>query len=254
MRAIRDSAVLWPLLLAAMLVQACDKGSFPVAIDPGHTRSGPGATSARGVPEAWFNEQLATVVLEQLRRAGFGQSFLTVEDQASITLPERAARANERHARLFLSLHHDSVQPHYMSDWQYEGRAQRYSDRFSGYSLFVSARNADPRGSLRMAELLGTELRRRQLAPSLHHAEPIAGENRTLIDSARGIYRFDDLVVLKATAMPAVLIEAGLIVNRQDEMQLDSPSFRRTLAGAVTDAVRQFCDQGRRQRRSRPTR
>ena len=155
MRTIRRSlAWLWPLLLAASPVGACDRAGFVIALDPGHTRANPGATSARGVPEVQFNAQLAEVVLRELWRAGFEQAFLTVEDQGPITLPERAARAGERHARLFLSLHHDAVQPQYMSDWVYEGRAQRYSDRFSGYSLFVSARNADEAGSLRMAQLL----------------------------------------------------------------------------------------------------
>jgi N-acetylmuramoyl-L-alanine amidase len=94
-----------------------------------------------------------------------------------------------------------------------------------------------------MAQLLGVEFRRRALVPTLHHAEPIAGENRPLLDPALGIYRFDDLVVLKRAAMPAVLIEAGLIVNRADELQLDSASFRQTLAEAITAAARQFCDE-----------
>jgi N-acetylmuramoyl-L-alanine amidase len=239
----RALAWLWPLLLVASPVAACDSAGFAIAIDPGHTRASPGATSARGVPEVQFNAQLAEVVLRELRRAGFAQSFLTVEDQAPVTLPERPARAEAQHARLFLSLHHDAVQPQYLSDWVYEGRSQRYSDRFSGYSLFVSARNADEARSLRMAQLLGAEFRRRTLVPTLHHAEPIAGENRPLLDPALGIYRFDDLVVLKRAAMPAVLIEAGLIVNRADELQLDSASFRQTLAEAITAAARQFCDE-----------
>jgi len=237
-------AMLWPVLTwAAAPVQACDSASFAIAIDPGHTRANPGATSARGVPEAQFNLQLAEVVLSELRRAGFSQAFLTVEGQASITLPERVERAEARHARVFLSLHHDSVQPRYLSDWTYEGRPQHYSDRFSGYSLFVSGRSAEEARSLRMAQLLGAEFRRRALVPSLHHAEPIAGENRPLIDPVLGIYRFDDLVVLKRASMPAVLIEAGLIVNRADELQLGSASFRQTLAEAIAVAVRQFCDE-----------
>lgn len=244
MRAIPRAVMsIWLLLLAASPVQACDSAAFAIAIDPGHTRANPGATSARGVPEAQFNLQLAEVVQGELHRAGFSQAFLTVEGQSPITLPERAARAEAHHARLFLSLHHDSVQPRYMSDWEFEGRVQRYSDRFSGYSLFVSGRNAEEARSLRMAQLLGAEFRRRALMPSLHHAEPIAGENRPLIDPVLGIYRFDDLVVLKRAPMPAVLIEAGLIVNRADELQLGSASFRQTLAEAITVAARRFCDE-----------
>lgn len=107
--------------------------------------------------------------------------------------------------------------------WVHDGQARRYSDLFSGYSLFISAKNADPQGSLRMARLLGSELRQRCPLPTRHHAEPIAGEGQDLVDPDRGIYRFDDLVVLKASRMPAVLVEAGIIVNRSDEAVLASP-------------------------------
>jgi N-acetylmuramoyl-L-alanine amidase len=43
----------------------------------------------------------------------------------------------------------------------------------------------------------------------LHHAEPVAGESRELIDRALGIYRYDELAVLRTATMPAVLFEAG---------------------------------------------
>ena len=49
--------------------------------------------------------------------------------------------------------------------------------------------------------------------PSLYHAEPIAGENRPLLDRRLGVHRFDGLAVLKTATMPAVLVEAGVIVN-----------------------------------------
>jgi N-acetylmuramoyl-L-alanine amidase len=241
MRALLTRSSFCLALLVCAPAFACDRGDFVVAIDPGHTRANPCATSARGVPEVQFNEALARAILDELRRTGFGRAFLTVEDQAEIALSERADRANEAGARLFLSIHHDSVQPQYLSTWGHAGGAHLYSDVFSGYSLFVSAKNADEKGSFRMAELLGSEFRQRCLHPTLHHAEKISGESRDLIDRWRGIYRFDDLVVLKTTRMPAVLMEAGIIVNRQDELELGRPTFRRLLAAAVGTAVAHFC-------------
>ena len=56
------------------------------------------------------------------------------------------------------------------------------------------------------------------MRPSLHHAEPIEGENREVIDRLNGVYRFDDLVVLRSAAMPAVLLEAGIIKHREEEL------------------------------------
>jgi hypothetical protein len=46
-------------------------------------------------------------------------------------------------------------------------------------------------------------------APTLHH---VARDSRTIINNERGIYAFDDLVVLKTARMPAVLLECGVIV------------------------------------------
>jgi N-acetylmuramoyl-L-alanine amidase len=113
-----------------------------------------------------------------------------------------------------------------------------YSDRFSGYSLFVSRLNPGLRESLACAQAIGGELRGAGYAPSLHHAEPIPGENRPLADAGNGIHYFDDLVVLKSTAVPAVLMEAGIIVNRDDELSLGQANTRKRLATAIADG---FC-------------
>ncbi len=237
------------LLAAALALQsvdagatpACDRGTFAIAVDPGHTRAHPGAISARGVPEERFNEKLARRLASALRKAGFAQVFLTRSGAQELSLADRAELANQRLARLLVSIHHDSVQPRYLSSWTDRGVERRYSDDFSGYSLFVSERNEDAAGSLRLARLIGRELRARCFAPSLHHAEKIPGEGRELLDPALGVYRFDDLVVLRSARMPAVLVEAGVIVNRQEETQLRSAATQARLAAALTAAIEAFC-------------
>jgi N-acetylmuramoyl-L-alanine amidase len=221
--------------------RACDRATYVVAIDPGHTRKSPGAISAHGLPEVQFNERLAREVKDALKRAGFGQTFLTNLDQGETTLLQRAERANDRNAKLFISIHHDSAQPQLLSTWQYGGQPRQYTDTIAGYSLFVSDHNPQAAQSLRFAHLLGARLRGRCLVPSLHHADKLPGEGRELLDQHLGIYRFDDLVVLHATNMPAVLFEAGVIVNRKEESLLRSPGYRNKLVDAVAGAVADFC-------------
>ena len=220
----------------------CDPSRWVVAIDPGHYAARPGATSARGLPEAAFNRALATVLLSELRRAGFAQAQLRPETLATESLAGRVAWAQQIQASLYLAIHHDSVQPRYVSRWTVDGQPHDYSDRFSGYSLFVSRKNGQPEASERVARLLGAEFRQRCLRPAAHHAEAIPGEGREWVDATLGIYRFDDLIVLKTSTMPAVLIEAGVIVNRQDELRLQSPAHQALLASAVVVAVRGFCE------------
>ena len=68
----------------------CRRADFAVAIDPGHTRAEPGATSARGVAERAFNESLSARVVAALRTAGFTRTFLTqaADDSASLWVIE----------------------------------------------------------------------------------------------------------------------------------------------------------------------
>ena len=61
--------------------------------------------------------------------------------------------------------------------------------------------------------------------------------------SHKGIYAFDDLVVLKTAKMPAVLLECGVIVNRAEEEQLNNPAYRKRLVGAIGRAVQEFAQR-----------
>ena len=81
----------------------------------------------------------------------------------------------------------------------------------------------------------------RGLAPTNHHAEKIPGEGRPWVNEALGVYRTDGLIVLKGTAAPAALLEAGVIVNRAEELQLASPRRRAIMAEAVSSAMGKFC-------------
>ena len=153
----------------------------------------------------------------------------------------RAAKANGFDANLLLSVHHDSVQSAYLERWTFGGAEQTYCDRFKGWSLFVSRANPQVRESAVFARLLADRLLAAGLPFTRHHAEAIRGENRRFLDPIRGIYRYDELAVLKAAAVPAVLLEAGLIVNRDEEVMLAGPERQNRIAGAIVGAVETFC-------------
>ncbi len=230
---------LFPILLGA--TEHCNKEDFVIAIDIGHTKKRPGTLSSKGFREFCFNQNLAKLLLEDLTYRGFTQAFLINEDGADISLTDRTDIANEKRADLFISIHHDSVQPHYLSSWNYQSERHLYSDLFHGYSLFYSEKNENPESSLVFARLLGTELQNDGFTPTLHHAEKIKGENRELVDKERGIYRFDDLVVLKTAKMPAILLECGIIVNRNEETLLSKPEYQKKLVLSMTRAIEKAC-------------
>jgi N-acetylmuramoyl-L-alanine amidase len=216
--------------------------AFTLAIDIGHTPGKPGAISARGQPEYGFNQAMATHLLARIRKTDRLHAFIINPGGAEISLNARSRAAAAAGADLLLSIHHDSLQPHYLQTWQYQGLSHRYSDRFQGYSLFLSHKNPRFKQGLRFATLLGTQLLDAGLRPTLHHAEAIKGENRPLLDRRRGIYRFDNLVVLKKSTMPAVLLECGVILNRAEEAQVNTPAYREQVADALIAALEQYID------------
>jgi N-acetylmuramoyl-L-alanine amidase len=233
---------------------ACQRSAFRVVVDVGHTVDMPGALSARGVAEYTFNLQLADAVKQALVDARFDKTVRLVTATAPWPgLVERATRANDMHADLFIAIHHDSVPDYLLETWQYEGKENHFSDRFTGYAIFISNDNADRKGSLAFGRVLGEELQARGLHSTPHYTLPLMGRYRhELIDAGSGVYRYDQLIVLKETHMPAVLLEAGSIVNRQEELQLASPERRSIVGKAVAAAVEDFCAARARTSEDRP--
>lgn len=257
-----QAATVAPVILAALIVgaarhparseeipsqaakpTACRRSDFRVVVDVGHTVDVPGAMSARGVPEYTFNLALADAVKQALVDAGFAKALRLLTATAPWRgLVERAMRANAMQADLFISIHHDSVPDKLIETWQYEGQEHQFSDRFKGYSIFTSNGNGDRKGSLAFGHFLGDELQARGQHYTPHYTLPLMGHYRhALIDAQAGVYRYDQLIVLRDTHMPAVLFEAGSIVNRQEELELATPERRALTGAAVTAAVEDFC-------------
>ena len=240
MTAARLGAVL-TFAIAALASRAEGLQPCVVAIDVGHSESQPGAVSARGVGEHVFNHNVGRRLLDDVHARGLGGSFIVEAPGGTRSLAERTKAAERRGATFFISIHHDSVQPVYLSTWQHDGVERRYSDRFSGFSLFVSREGRHAAASLALARAIGARLLDAAFQPSLHHAEKIAGEGRDLVDRRRGVYAFDDLVVLKTATMAAVLLECGIIVNRDEELRLLDRAHQTRLVSAVATGIAERC-------------
>jgi N-acetylmuramoyl-L-alanine amidase len=228
------------LVLWAASVEAALAGP-QIALDIGHSTAHPGAISARGRAEFFFNRDLAAQISSALDAQQFVVQTINL-DGTEDGLESRTAKAAG--ADFLISVHHDSVQPQYLKGWIFQDQAQRYSDRSSGFSLFVSRRNPDPALSLACASAIGSALRQSGLTPSLHHAEPIEGESRLLADEANGVYYYDELVILRTATQPAVLLEAGVIVHRDEEAVLSRIDQQQRIGRAVTRGLIQCLRPG----------
>jgi N-acetylmuramoyl-L-alanine amidase len=215
----------WIPAFAAMTM-ALRAAAAQVALDVGHYAAEPGVISASGVPEFQFNLALALDV-----RAELEENRMTVRligergDYAVLHHRTRDARG----ADLFVSIHHDSVKERFLPE----------AGRFAGFSLFVSRSNPNREKSLACASAIGVKLRAAGFSPSRYHADPVFGAPRPFADEANGVHYYDNQAVARTAAMAAVLVEAGVIVNREEEQKMRDPQIRRRIAAAVAGGVRE---------------
>jgi N-acetylmuramoyl-L-alanine amidase len=129
-----------------------------------------------------------------------------------------------------------------LENWEFEGKKSHFSDRFSGYSVFVSRNNPDFKTSLSFAELVAKEMKAEGLQYARQYTLPIMGRyQHPLLNKETGVYSYDKLVVLKSTRMPAVLLEAGSIINRDEELKMESSERQDTVSSAIAAAAKEFC-------------
>ena len=195
--------------------------------------------SARNVSEFDYNLKLGKRIDEKLKSEGFAETILLVtEGKARPSLMKRVAAANKKGADLFLSIHHDSVPGLYVEKWEFEGKQRSFNDFFGGYSVFVSQRNPRYQASLKFAKLLGNQMADRELQFARQYDQWFMGKyRRELLDIEAGVYRYDELIVLRMTQMPAVLLESGSIINRDEELVMASDQHKDKVAAAVAQAT-----------------
>ena len=190
----------------------------------GHYHAEPGVISYSGVPEFEFNLRLATEIGKTLEENGMRVRM--IGDKGNLVFLNHRTRA-AKGADLFLSIHHDSARAH----------LHTRRERFAGFSLFISRHNPQAEKSLACASAIGAELRAAGMTPSRYHADPVIGENRPFADELNGVHFYDNLGVGKTAQMPSVLIEAGVIINRQEEERMNDAAVRKGIADAIARGV-----------------
>lgn len=191
----------------------------------GHYHAEPGVISYSGVAEFEFNLRLANELKSRLEKSGM--QVRMIGDKGNLIFLNHRTRA-AKGADLFLSIHHDSTR-----EYLTPRRAE-----FAGFSLFISRHNPQLEKSLACASAIGAELRAAGMTPSRYHADPVIGENRPFADELNGVHYYDNLGVAKTAKMPAVLIESGVIINRDEEARMNDPAVRARITEAIAHGVK----------------
>jgi N-acetylmuramoyl-L-alanine amidase len=198
-----------------------------------------------------FRVLLTRAAGKELKVSADGASFLAESERKSWAenprLYERPAIANRVRPAAIISLHHDSTLEKYQEKVAKAcgGRGgKRLTQSFkekgyrAGFSVFVY-KGGDPvryQASLKIARAIGQAFLAMGRPLSNYHADKSDGETAEPIEIENGIYH-KNLAVLRASNVPAVLVEAGLIVDVADEKAINSPKFRRAAAKALRGAL-----------------
>jgi N-acetylmuramoyl-L-alanine amidase len=222
------------IVASVLALPAATVAAAEVAVDAGHTLAAHGATSARGGREFDFNLALAKRLSHELDRRQLAVRRINFDGQIEslAARPEQAAGAD-----FFISIHHDSVHADLLQEWDWQGSTQTYTDDYSGFALFVSQDSPDLATSLRCASAIGARLRRMGFVPARHHAKPASGTPREVADAANAVHYYDNLVVLYRTTLPAVLFEAGVIKNRDEELALLDADRQARMADGIATGI-----------------
>lgn len=180
------------------------KSDVKIVIDAGHGGRDPGAVS-NGVQEKKLNIDVAKRTERLLKQAGYSV-IMTRDDDYALNIYNRPKLANEENAHVFLSIH------------------------------FNSSPNSGANG-------IETLYAPRDLTSVKYDAQyPLTEKiHKELIKETgmfnRGIKQRADLIVLKHTEMPAVLVELGFLSNSDDLKIVQTDAYKEACAKAMTNGI-----------------
>ncbi|WP_353093242.1 N-acetylmuramoyl-L-alanine amidase [Tissierella praeacuta] len=181
-----------------------------IVIDAGHGGKDPGATSVTKKTEKELNLSISLKLNEALKSSGYN-TIMTRDTDEFIDLYERARIANDNYADVFVSIHGNSHDNKSIAGIQV---------------LYCPATNSDKKGVDQhpFAKVIMEELLKATGA----------------VD--KGIVQRPNLVVLRETKMPAVLVETGFISNAAEEKLLYTEQYQYKIVDAIVKGIEKYLE------------
>ena len=219
--------------------------TFKVAIDAGHGGDDRGARGPKGLAE----KEAALAIALELKRSLEGQGFRVVmirRDDSFVPLWERARRANEAGADLFLSLHLNAARARGAkgSEVYFLSLGKGDEDADALAALENAGAEPAPANEKLVEGILDDLAQKAYLKDSERLAVAVLAQlNKLVAIKQRGVKQAP-FIVLRGAAMPAVLVESAFISNPKEELKLKEPGFRKKLAEAITRGIQRFVADG----------
>jgi N-acetylmuramoyl-L-alanine amidase len=226
-----------------------------IVVDAGHGGSDPGAIGARGTKEADVTIAAAKVLQEALEATGRYEVFMTRKNNERLALEERSKLAREAGAELFISLHADALENkkvrgasvYTLSE---EGFQRSANEALSKEVIEINGVGFDKDSKVIGGILYGVTQRETGTA-SAKFAEILVSKLSGVTVLLNNSHRTENLKVLLAPDVPAVLFELAYISNASDETNLRSPAWRKRTMGAVVNAIDAYFESEAKERHAR---
>jgi N-acetylmuramoyl-L-alanine amidase len=227
-------------------------GDFLIMIDPGHGGEDTGRRNPDGTTEKRLALDLSKALAAEINsRAGY-RAELTRKGDYFVSLGKRRAIAEEKGAHLFVSVHFNAApsssargtEVFFVSLSGADSRATRELEEAENSADLVGGvppSDAETQSSL--ARML-VDLRQND---SVERSQRLATEITDHVDGVRGVHtrkvKQAGFAVLKSLFIPAVLVEAGFLTNRDDLRFFLSSTNRTRYAEEMADAIQRYCEE-----------
>lgn len=179
-----------------------------IAIDPGHGGKAPGATSASKKNEKDLNLSISLKLNQALQSLGYN-TLMTRDTDVDVDLYERARIANDNYADVFVSIHGNAHDNKSISGIQVLYCPATQSEK--------KEIDQHPFAKVIMDELL---------------------KATGAVD--KGIIQRPNLVVLRETKMPAVLVETGFLSNAAEDKLLFTEEYQYKIVDAIIKGIEKY--------------
>ncbi|EJF82183.1 N-acetylmuramoyl-L-alanine amidase [Bartonella doshiae] len=222
--------------------------NFRVVLDPGHGGIDGGAQGVSGILEKNITLAFARVLRDELEKDSHIKVILTRDSNTFLRLSERVKKAQEFNADLFISIHADTINAHFLRGATVYTISDKASDAIAK-SLAENENKVDlldglpAEESLEVTDILIDLTRRETHAFSVNFANSVVSNlSKNHINLINNPHRYADFQVLKAPDIPSVLIEIGYLSNKEDEKLLNNPQWRKKMAASLAHSIRKFAE------------
>ena len=218
-----------------------------IAIDPGHGGEDPGAIGPSGLKEKDVVLAIALQLRERLNAKPGVRVLMTRDSDFFVPLGERVKKAERVQADLFVSIHADAfltpeargASVFALSQGGASSAAARWMAKRENAADSVGGVNVKVKDAAVMRAMLDMSTTA-QIKDSMRLGSEVLSRIGKVGKLHRGRVEQAGFAVLKAPAIPSILVETAFISNPQEEDKLRDPDYRHQLVEALFTGIDRY--------------